>query len=358
MSSAVDDIGGAVSDVGSMATLGLGGDIPTLNELSGKEAAKQAAREQRNASEANIALQREMMDEQRRQYDLMRSDYAPFREAGAAQLPMLQQMAQAGMPEPTMAGFSQSPEAQIGNMEDFRADPGYQFQLQEGMGAIQNAAAAGGSLESGRTLKELQRFGQGLADQTYGNWYNRRAGEFGSFANRLGAQSGDQFNRLASLAGIGQTATGGMSSLGQNQLAMQQQGMGNIMGQNQAMANANAATAMQGYQGMGNLLGQGLQAGGMLAALSDEREKEDIEDSTLGLDFVSKLRPVRWKYKGKKGSHDGLIAQELKKAMEEAGVDGEMHVDGERQGIRYGELIGPIIKAIQELDAKVEAKNG
>lgn len=303
-------------------------DIPTLNELTGKEAAKSAAREQRRAASQNIALQRDMTEEQARQFDLMRQDYAPFREAGVAQLPMLQQMAQGG------------PETSI---NAFQADPGYQWQLEQGLGAIENRAAAGGGLESGRTLKALQGYGQNLANQQYQQWRGNQAADYGN-----------QFNRLASLAGIGQTTTGQMANLGQNQMAMQQQGLGNIMGQNQMTANANAAAQMQGYQGMSNLIGQGMMA----YALSDERAKDDIEDSELGLEFVKKLRPVRWKYKGDAKTHDGLIAQELKKAMEEAGIEGEMHADEEIQGIRYGELIGPIIKAIKDLDAKVEAKNG
>lgn len=350
-----DDIGGSALNV---MTLGQADSIPTVPELTGEEAAKEAARRQQAVSQQNIAAQNQLTEEQARQFDLMREDYAPFRQVGVSQLPMLQQMAQQGGFTPSMQGFEGSPESQIGNVEDFQASPSYQFALEQGLGAIQNSAAAGGGLESGRTLKALQGYGQNLANQEYQNWYGRRANEFANYANRENAQFGNQFNRLAALAGVGQTATGQMSNLGQNQLAMQQQGAQNIMGQNQMMANANAAASMQGYQGMSNLIGQGMQTGGLMYALSDERAKDDIEDAKLGLDFVKKLRPVRWKYKGDDETHDGLIAQELKAALEGEGVDGAMHVDGEMQGINYGELIGPLIKAVQELDAKVEARNG
>lgn len=74
----------------------------------------------------------------------------------------------------------------------FRATPGYQFQLTEGQRAIDSSAAARGGLMRGSTLARLQEFGQGLADQTYGQYYNR----------------------LAALAGMGQTATGAATSLG------------------------------------------------------------------------------------------------------------------------------------------------
>lgn len=233
-----------------------------IDTVSGKEATDDMVRAQEQATDENRQIQNELMAEQARQFDLMRSDYAPFREAGVGQLPLLQQMAQSGLPSPTMEGFYGSPESQIGNIADFQASPGYQFALNQGLNAVQNSAAAGGSLESGRTLKALQDYGQGMANQEYNNWYGRRAGEFGSYANRLGTQSGDQFNRLAALAGVGQTATGSMSQLGQNQLAMQQQGAQNLMGMNNQMAQVNAAAAMQPYNAFSNLLGQGVQAYG------------------------------------------------------------------------------------------------
>lgn len=320
-----------VSDVGkefvSMSTLGLGKAVDEVGPyITGEKYAEEALEAQEDAANKNLALQRELAREQARQFDLMRSDYAPFREAGVSQLPMLQRMAQ------NDPNFS---------LDQFQASPGYNFQLEQGLNALQNSAAAGGSLESGRTLKALQEYGQGLANQEYGNWRNQQALDYGN-----------KFNRLASLAGIGQTSTGQMANLGQNQLAMQQQGAQNVMNMNNQLAQSQSAAAMQPYNSMTNLVGQGMALWG---AMSDERVKEDIEDSELGLEFIKALRPVRWKYKGQEGTHDGLIAQELKEAMEKAGIDGEMHVDGDLEAINYRELIGPLIKAVQELSVKVEA---
>lgn len=68
----------------------------------------------------------------------------------------------------------------------FEATPGYSFQLAEGQKAIERSAAARGLSLSGATMKANQRYGQGLANQEYGNY----------------------LNRLASVAGAGQTATG------------------------------------------------------------------------------------------------------------------------------------------------------
>jgi hypothetical protein len=107
---------------------------------------------------------------------------------------------------------------------------------------------------------------------------------------------------------------------------------------------------------------------------SDKRDKADIKDTALGLNFISKLRPVdfKWDYRedydwGKKdGSktrsryHHGLIAQEVKSTLDEIGVDFGGYQDHSINGgkdvlsLGYEELIGPMIKAIQELKAEIE----
>lgn len=63
-------------------------------------------------------------------------------------------------------------------------DPGYQFRLKEGLGAIERSAAARGTLGTGGTLKDLMDYGQGLASQEYGNAFNRA---MGGWQGNLGA---------------------------------------------------------------------------------------------------------------------------------------------------------------------------
>jgi hypothetical protein len=121
---------------------------------------------------------------------------------------------------------------------------------------------------------------------------------------------------------------------------------------------------------------------------SDVNLKTDIVDTPLGLDFIKSLRPIQYKWKktdgGKDGvrDHQGLIAQEVKaildarsetNASEQAmwcdfsvdGVEDEIvdQDDPEKtitmpaptdQALRYSELIGPIIKAVQELSIQME----
>ncbi len=129
---------------------------------------------------------------------------------------------------------------------------------------------------------------------------------------------------------------------------------------------------------------------------SDERDKADIQDVHLGLDFIEALTPRSYKFdyredyrehtEDEEGNfipdtrqlgdithdgthkrsrlHCGLVAQEVKQVMDDLGVDFAGYQDHSLNGgqdvlsIGYGELIAPMIKAIQELKARVEALEG
>lgn len=90
---------------------------------------------------------------------------------------------------------------------------------------------------------------------------------------------------------------------------------------------------------------------------SDEREKTDIEPTKLGLDFINSLAPVsyRWREGEDKSAHQGVIAQNVLAAAEgePCGVSG-----GDRLSLNYSELIGPLIRAVQELSAEVRHLRG
>lgn len=125
--------------------------------------------------------------------------------------------------------FDNSPAGIAGRQQNafstFRADPGYQWSVDQGSKALQNSAAARGVLNSGATAKALTTFGQGLADQQYGNY----------------------FGRLQSLAGVGQSATN----------ATQQAGQAYATGAGNAFTNAGNARA-SGYTGAANAFAGGL----------------------------------------------------------------------------------------------------
>jgi len=116
---------------------------------------------------------------------------------------------------------------------------------------------------------------------------------------------------------------------------------------------------------------------------SDEREKNTITESVLGLDFLKALRPVSYKWNvggntittetDEDGNttqvvtpqpgtrtHFGLIAQEVKAAIPD-GVDfgGWVLTDknnpDSQQALRYDQFIAPLIQAVKELSQKVQA---
>lgn len=96
--------------------------------------------------------------------------------------------------------------------------------------------------------------------------------------------------------------------------------------------------------------------------ISDSRTKENIIETDLGLDFINKLNPVKYTKIDGDRTHYGLIAQEVKQAVDEAGVEdfggwviSDVNDSEGQQALRYEEFISPLIKAVQELTARVKA---
>lgn len=90
---------------------------------------------------------------------------------------------------------------------------------------------------------------------------------------------------------------------------------------------------------------------------SDRRFKSNILNSNLGLNFITKLRPVSYtrKIDELQKIEYGFIAQEVEEALTEAGVDNSGIItisDKGNYAMRYNDLFSPIVKAIQELKAE------
>lgn len=147
-----------------------------ISGLIQSDATGDAADSQAAGTAAGIA-------EQRRQFDLTRSDFAPYRETGASALKSLY-------------GDINTPTTQA----DVMSDPGYQFGLEQGQQAIDRKIAAGGGRVSGAAIKAAGRFGTNFATSGYNAAYQRRQ---------------DRMNRLAAIAGIGQTSTSSSAQAGQ-----------------------------------------------------------------------------------------------------------------------------------------------
>ena len=125
----------------------------------------------------------------------------------------------------------------------FFQSPGYQFRQDEGIRAIDRSASARGQLMSGGTLRELQRYGQGLASSEFGNYANRLAslagiGQTAAFqGGQLGALAGGQAGQ--SMANIGQSIMAGGTAQASGAIGANnafQQGLGGVAG---ALGNVN-----------------------------------------------------------------------------------------------------------------------
>lgn len=167
--------------------------------------------------------------------------------------PMFQQAA-AGVNQFTGAGVSAQQrqaalsgalgnEAQQQAFTSFNESPGQAFLREQGLRQVTNAASATGGLVGGNVLSELQRQGQGLAQQDFSN----------------------QFNRLGQLTAQGQQAAGQAGQF----LSQAGQQQGNLAAQNAQLGTqvnlANAGRGLQAAQGQAQLFGQGAGIGANLA---------------------------------------------------------------------------------------------
>jgi hypothetical protein len=141
-------------------------------------------------------------------------------------------------------------------------DPGYQFQLQQGMKALSNQGSAAGLLNSGSTLKAMANYSQGLAGTSYQNAYNRALTTYNT--NQQGYQT---LANLGTNANSQQIQAGGIYGSQIGQMAGLQSGT-NMQGasllNNTAMQGAGllSNTAMQGNQWIGNQTMNGAQLAG------------------------------------------------------------------------------------------------
>lgn len=102
--------------------------------------------------------------------------------------------------------------------QGFQKTPGYDFQLNEGINAIDRSAASSGGLFSGATLKAAQGYGQGLANQTYDTYLNRLSGQANAGQSAAGMQGAAAQNYGAqgsnALANYGNAAAAGAIGVG------------------------------------------------------------------------------------------------------------------------------------------------
>jgi hypothetical protein len=122
------------------------------------------------------------------------------------------------------------PAAATTAMGNFTASPGYQYQVSQGLRAVDNGAASKGLLRSGATLKAEQTLGTNLANQDFTGYVGR----------------------LNSLATIGANAATGQATVDTGAAGAQAK----ITGQEFSNINSSVNTGLGGLSGGGGLSSQ------------------------------------------------------------------------------------------------------
>jgi hypothetical protein len=93
------------------------------------------------------------------------------------------------------------------------------------------------------------------------------------------------------------------------------------------------------------------------SVISDARAKEDVQELATGLPLVLALRPVTYRYKsGNSRQNMGFVAQDVEEVLGNAYNVVDAGGDADRTlSLRYAQLIAPLVKAVQEQQAQIEA---
>lgn len=202
----------------------------------------------KDAASIQAAAANRSADLQQAQFTQNQANLAPYRTTGESNLPAYADFYKSSQND-LNAAFTAAQNAIPQNIQpmdqaSLQKTPGYQFNLSQGLRAVQNSAAAKGLGVSGAAMQGAASYATGLADSTYQNQFNNAQTIFGN--NQL--LYGDALNQ---------------ANLKQNQL-------GTVFGQIQAPIvtgeNAAATAGQQGTQGAANIGNALVQAGNAQAA--------------------------------------------------------------------------------------------
>ena len=196
-------------------------------EVQGAQQAQQVS--QQNQTAANNAQQTALKN--------VTSAESPYQSVGSTSANALNNYIANGFTAPTLQQAEQT--------------PGYQFQLQQGTQAIDENAAANGTLMSGQTGTALENYGQNLAQSAYQQTYNNA---LQAYQTNVSAAQGGVNSGLTSTGQLASTNLGVAGNTANIDLTAAQQQM-------QQINNAAAARA-SGY--LGTAAGISTAAGGAI----------------------------------------------------------------------------------------------
>ena len=192
-------------------------DITGANQQA--QAITSAANTQAAAANNAAALQNA-------QFQQTQQNLAPYMSIGTAALPqLLKSLGYEGQFGENGQLTGMSGQGFQFNPSNLAQTPGYQFTLQQGLNAVNNATSATGQTGSGAQAKGLANYATGLAQNTYNQQYQNALTTYQQNASILG-----------SLLSTGQNAAAGIGSMGMQNA----QSVGNTL-----MSGANATAAGQ-----------------------------------------------------------------------------------------------------------------
>lgn len=172
----------------------------------------------------------------------------------------------------------------------FQASPGYQWNVDQATDAAARKANALGISASGNTLDAITRLGSNLANQEYGNWYDRLTG----VSTQGQAAANSQMQGYQNLGNLQAQQGSALAQLGQN-YGQNQASAYNDYGKNlssNAMAQGTGTAGL--YQGLGSTMAavnmnavNGMASGNMAAAAASDAARN--ANSNLGLGLVSSI---------------------------------------------------------------------
>ena len=193
-------------------------------------------------------------------------------------------------------------------------------------GPPSNAGSAAGNVNLGNTFGSLRKNGP-------------RFDELAATAIANRAQE-----RATVTAVEGETAAKGVSAFGRAYANKQL-----------SLATQDAYGEMKSAQNTASTLGVLGNVGGMLLGLSDETTKNNVERIDDALAKLRSLKPVTFHYKEEFSTspermHHGFIAQDFQEVMPDATYYDE---EAGKLCIDTGDLIGLLVRAIQQLESRV-----
>lgn len=219
-------------------------------DLSGSRAAA-------NAADLSAQSSREAIEEQRRQFDLTRTDLQPFVDAGTDALGDFRSGIDQSPTAPTLNEFSFDPNSVLDN-------PNFQFLRDQGNIAADRVAGKNRNLGSGNRLLAAQEYGQGLSTNFLNSEFDQQRTINTDNNNRLlqqhslGLQSfNDRLNRLGGLIDVGRGTGSTLGQIGANSAS-------NIGQLQQDIGNAQASGVLGASQGRNSLLGTAATAAGYI----------------------------------------------------------------------------------------------